>query len=102
MLFSRLPFSLEIPRTLSVAALSGVVLPATPHRHLILGNRRLALSVLDEDTRNGRFLGRKFGTQCGDLTLEDGPFALERQLLPLGFLVQGDVIRPFAGFLRHS
>jgi hypothetical protein len=39
-----------------------VVLPATPHRHLILGDRRLALSVLDEDTRNRRFLGGKFGT----------------------------------------
>ena len=40
-------------------------------------------------------------TQRGDLPFQDGPFALERQLLPLGFLVQGHVIRPFPGFLRH-
>jgi hypothetical protein len=89
------------PGTRSVA-LSDVMLPATPHRHLIPSHRRLALSVLDEDARNRRFLGGKFGQQRGDLPFEDSPFALQCQLLPLGFLLEGYVIRPFAGFLRYA
>ena len=70
------------------------MLAAATHLDFIGGKGGLALFVLTEDARDRRFLSGKLSPQCRDLPFERSPFALQRQLLPLGFFVKADA--PYA------